>query len=200
MRRMMLAMGLALALTACGGEKYPLPAGQAYEALTSVGADGVSPLRAMGDVSLNVDSTPADSSVRWRFTRDGAELGAIVATIEPDGDQASIVSTEYIEGSAPDDNRNADMRGLIQGGMRQLIEESIRARFEGRPVNTELRKSLEIAAMQANIGGMMEDASASMEKAAKDFDDAKRESESRAATNPYTKTAPMTDLSKFDKP
>jgi len=199
MRRTAITIALALALAACGGEKYPIPATQAYDRLTSIGSTGVSPLMAMSDVSLSVDSTPADSSVRWRFSHDGDDLGTIVAHIEPDGDQASVVSTEYIKGPAPDENwRNADMRGLIEGGMRQLIEESIRASFEQRPVNPELRKSLEMAAMQANIGGMMQDVSASMDEEIARRADREREADSRAATNPYNATKPTTDLSKFN--
>lgn len=195
MRRFALIAALALSLAACGGEKYPLPAGEAYESLVSVGIpDGARTLTPMSSVAMTVDSIPDDSSVRWRFSKDGADLGAIVARVDADGDAASIVTTDYIEGAASGDPENKSISALIQGGQRQLIEEGIRAHFEKRPFNSELRKSIEFAAVQANIGNMMNEASASMDEFAKKHDERTSESASRAATNPYNATKPMTTL------
>lgn len=86
------------------------------------------------------------------------------------------------------------MRGLIEGGSRQLIEEGMRAHVENRPFNHQLRRSIDMAAVQANIGSMMNDASKSMDEAVARFDENDREAETRAATNPYNATRPSIDL------
>lgn len=201
MRKLLLLSVAVLALAACGGEKYPVPAADAYASLTSIGVpNGARPLAVMSNVAITVEQIPADSAVRWQFSKDGADLGAIVARVDPDGDAASVVSTDYIEGAASDAEENRMESNLIQGGQRQLIEEGIRAHFEKRPFNTELRKSIEVAALQANIGGVMKDVSASMDAEIARRDDREREYSSEAARNPYKATAPSTDLSRFDKP
>lgn len=195
MRRFALITALALSLAACGGEKYPIPAGEAYDSLVSVGIpSGAGLLAPMSSLAMTVDSTPDDSSVRWRFSKDGADLGAIVARVDPDGEAASVITTDYVEGTASDDPANKSFSNLIQGGQRQLLEEGIRAHFEKRPFNTDLRKSIEFAAIQSNIGNMMNEASASMDEYAKKSDDSRRESEASRATNPYNATKPMTTL------
>ena len=51
-----------------------------------------------------------------------------------------------------------------------------------------------MAAVQANIRSMMNDASKSMDEAAARFDEIDREAESRAATNPYNATKPSIDF------
>ena len=195
MRRFALIAALALSLAACGGEPYPLPASEAYASLTSVGIpNGARLLTPMSSLAMTVDSTPDDSSVRWRFSKDGADLGAIVARVDADGEAQSVVTTDYIEGASSDDPEHKSMSALIQGGQRQLIEEGIRSHFEKRPFNNDLRKSIEFAAIQANIGGMMNEASASMDEFAKSHDARTSDRASRAATNPANATRPMTNL------
>ncbi|QNN64756.1 hypothetical protein H9L12_10915 [Sphingomonas rhizophila] len=200
MRKFVLIAALALGVAACGGEKYPLPAAEAYASLTSVGVPhGARPLSPLHNVSINVEQIPADSSVRWSFSKDGADLGAIIAKVDPDGESASVISTDYVDGTASGDDQNRMEVGLIKGSQRQLIEEGIRAYFEKREFNSDLRKSLEMAAVHANIGGMMQEASASMDRAAKESNERRREAESEVARNPYTASAPTTDLSRFDE-
>ena len=51
-----------------------------------------------------------------------------------------------------------------------------------------------MAALQANLGTEFNDISKSMDKAAANFAEADRETESRAATNPENATKPSVDL------
>lgn len=199
MRRFALIAALALSLAACGGETYPLPAAEAYSSLTAVGSpDGAGALTAIHKVSMSIDSLPDDSSVSWRFSREGAELGKIVARVDPDGETKSVITTDYIDGPASNEGNNKPARALIQGGMRQLIEEKIRSHFEHRPFNQDLRKSIQLAALQSNMGAMMNDVSKSMDEAAASFDARDQERDSRAATNPANATKPNIDLEHKD--
>ena len=196
MRKFGLIAAFALMLGGCGGETYPLAPSDAYASLTAIGVPAdAEPLSVMHDVSVDFEALPDDSSVRWTFSHDGDNLGAIVAHVDPSGDKASSITTDYVEGSSPDDKwRNGKMRDLIQGGSRQLIEEAIRSHFENRPFDHELRKSIDLAALQANLGTEFNDISKSMDKAAANFAEADRETESRAATNPENATKPSVDL------
>lgn len=195
MRKFAWIAALALSLAACGGETYPLPSTEAFSQLSMVGSpEGTSALTAIHHMSVSVDSLPDDSSVSWSFSRDGADLGKIIARVDPDGADKSVITTDYVEGSAPDEGTNKNARALIQGGMRQLVEENIRAHFEHRPFNHELRKSIQLTALQTNMGAMMNDVSKSMDEAAANFDARDQERESRAATNPNNATKPSIDL------
>ena len=86
------------------------------------------------------------------------------------------------------------MRGLIEGGSRQLIEEGIRAHVENRPFNHQLRRSIDMAAVQANIGSMMNDASKSMDEAVARFDENDREAERAPQLTPTTPPGPRSTL------
>lgn len=196
MRKFGLIAAFALMLGGCGGETYPLAASDAYASLTSIGVPaGAEPLSVMHEVSVDFEALPDDNSVRWTFSHEGDNLGAIVAHVDPSGDKASTITTDYVEGSSPDDKwRNGKMRGLIQGGSRQLIEEAIRSHFENRPFDHELRRSIDVAALQANLGTEFSDISKSMDKAAANFEEADREDEARRATNPNNATKPSIDL------
>lgn len=196
MRKLGLIAALALALGGCGAETYQLPVAEAYASLSSLGTpEDARVLTPMDGVSINFEALPDENSVRWTYSHEGDNLGAIIAHVDASGDKASVITTDYVEGSAPDDKwKNGKMRNLIEGGSRQLIEEGIRAHFEKRPFNHELRRSIDMAAVQANIGTMMNDASASMDKAAASFAEHDREREAQAATNPYNATKPSIDL------
>ena len=114
----------AFSLTACGGEKYAVPASEAYQTLSSVGTPtGVSPLPGgISGVSVSFDTLPSDSQARWRFSHNGSDLGAIIATVAPSGDKASTVSLSYVDGTAPDSEwNNSRVRGMIKTSMKTLI-------------------------------------------------------------------------------
>ena len=188
----------AMCLTACGGEKYPVPAAQAFDTLSSVGTPtGVSPLPAgLTGVSVSFDSLPSDSQARWRFSRDGSDIGAIVAKVEASGDKASTVTLSYVDGTALDgEGNNHQVRGMIQNAMKPLIAEAIDARFENRPFDMALYRQISATTAATNIGGMMKEASDSMDKAiAKQ--NAERAQSAAQPNNPYAATEPSTDLSK----
>lgn len=198
MRRMILLAAAALCLTACGGETYAVPATEAYSTLSSVGTPvGVSPLPVgLTDVTMSFDSLPSDNLVRWRFSHSGADLGAITATVSPSGDSKSNVKIAFVDGSAPDDEgNNHQLRVTVQSAMMPLITEAVDSRFENRPFNMDLRRQVEVAALQANIGGIMRDVSSSMDKAVAEQKE-REELRAARANNPYDATKPSVDLSK----
>ena len=49
-----------------------------------------------------------------------------------------------------------------------------------------------------SVGGMMQDASASLDKHIAEEKQSKKEAQARAEANPYAKTKPSMDLSKFN--
>jgi hypothetical protein len=197
LKKIMLATA-ALCLTACGGEKYPVPATEAYATLSSVGTPtGVSPLpAAFSGVSVSFDSLPSDSQVRWRFSHNGSDIGAIVAKVDPSGDKASVVSLSYVDGTAPDGEwNNKQVRTMIKTGMKPLIAEAIDSRFDGRPFDMELYRQINLTLVQTNIGGMMKDASSAMDEAVAKQKEERAQSAARG-NNPYDATKPSVDLSK----
>ncbi|MEO6580505.1 MAG: hypothetical protein ABIN83_05080 [Sphingomicrobium sp.] len=198
MFKMILLGTAALSLTACGGEKYAVPASEAYQTLSSIGTPtGVSPLPAgLSGVSVSFDTPPSDSQARWRFSHDGSDIGSIIATVAPSGDKASVVSLTYAEGTAPDSEwQNRNVRTILKGSMQSLIAEAIDSRFDQRPFDMELYRKVSVATLQSNIGGIMKDVSSSMDKEIARR--AERDAMSDAqANNPYTATKPAVDLSK----
>ena len=206
--RLMFLGAAALLLIGCGGEEYPVPAGQAFTALSGVGTpEGLYPLPGgLYDVGVRFESVPADNAVQWHFSHEGDDLARIVAKVEPNGDAASTVSINYVEGTAPDENwRNGQARQLIQTGVQQLVAEAIDSKLENRPFDKQLRANVAATTTALSVGGMMQDASASMDQAIAEEKQSKKEAEARAEANPYAKTRPTmdtskptTDLSKFN--
>jgi len=198
----LLLLGVAtLLLAGCGGEKYQVPASQAYTTLTGVGTPSAFyPLPGgLNDVSVRFEALPADNAVQWHFTHEGDDLAKIVAMVEPSGDDASNVSVFYVEGSAPDENwRNGAVRNQLSAGVYQLVTEAVDARLENRSVDQTFVATVRNNITMASMGGMMNDASSAMDKAVERQKERERERESQGATNPYGATKPATDLSKFN--
>lgn len=206
--RLFLLGAAALLLSGCGGEEYPVPAGEAFTTLSSVGTPPeLYPLPGgLYEVGVRFESVPADNAVTWHFTHDGDDLAKIVAKVEPNGDQASTVSLEYVKGTAPDEKwRNGQTRKLLQTAVQQLVAESIDSKLEKRPFDKQLRNNVVATTTAASVGGMMQDASASMDKHIAEEKQSKKEAQARAEANPYARTRPSmdptkptTDLSKFN--
>lgn len=200
MRRLVVGIA-ALLLAGCGGEDYPIAPTQAYLALSEIGTPSVmDPMPAgLAPVSVHFEALPGDNSVQWLFTHDGDDLGRIVAKVTPNGDAASTVTIDYVEGSAPDENwRNGSARGWIKSGAYRLVAEAVDAKMEKRSFDMAVRQSVAAEVAAASAGAMMQDASSAMDKAVERQKQAVKESESRAASNPYAATKPTTDLSKYN--
>ena len=206
--RLFLLGAAALLLSGCGGEEYPVAAGEAFTILTSVGTPPeLYPLPGgLYEVGVRFESVPADNAVTWHFSHDGDDLAKMVAKVEPNGDQASIVRLEYVKGTAPDEKwRNAQTRKLLQTGIQQLVAEAIDSKLEKRPFDKQLRNTVVANTTAASVGGMMQDANASLDKAIAEEKQREKEAKARAEANPYMKTRPTmdpskptTDLSKFN--
>lgn len=199
--RLIILGAAALLLGACGGEKYPVPASQAYTTLAGVGTpEGLYPLPGgLHDVAVRFEALPTDNAVQWLFSHDGDDLARIVARVEPAGDNASNVSIEYVEGSAPDGNwRNREVRGLIRNAVQQLVVEAVDSKLDNRPFDMALRASINATTTAMSAGSMMKDANSAMDKAVEEQKQRERESRAQAEANPHTKTQPTMDLSNYN--
>lgn len=126
-------------------------------------------------------------------------LAKIVAVVSPDGDDASKVTLDYVEGAAPDENwRNAAVRNLIENKIYGLMVEVVDSKMSNRPMNQELVQLVRRDITMASMSSMMKDVSGSMDAhiAKQKQDEVMAEAES--AANPYAAAKPTTDLSKFN--
>jgi len=198
--RKLLIGAAALLLAGCGGETYQMPVDQAFQTLSSVGSSEFSPLPGgLYDVAVRFESVPADNTVQWLFSHDGDDLGRFIAKVQADGATASTVTIDYVEGSAPDENwRNGQARTMLQTGVAQLVNEAVDSKMESRPFDQALRAQVAKTLMMTSMGGVMQDVSASMDAHIAKQKQREMESVAAAEANPYSATAPATDLSKFD--
>jgi hypothetical protein len=201
MRKLVVGIA-ALLLSACGGgETYQVAPVTAFTALSGIGTpSGMSPLPGgLSPVSVNFESVPADNTVQWLFTHEGDDIARIVARVTPDGDAASNVTVEYVQGQAPDENwRNAQARRLIQQQIHRLVVEAVDSTMESRPFNEELRADVRRSVAMNSIGSMMQDASTAMDEAVKKQKERRAAAENAGSTSPYAATKPATDLSKYN--
>ena len=197
---------VALLLSACGAKTYPVAASEAYESISSLGSDTLEPLPGgLDPVDVSFESSPADNAIQWKFSHENDDIGTIVAKIDPKGDNASDVTVYWAEGTAPSGNwRNSEARALIKGQIIRLVNDAVDARIMKRPIDAELKKDVYAQVAMSSIGSMMEDASASMDKAAASFAESdkraeasRKESAARAATAAVGK--PTTDLDRSSR-
>ena len=191
----------ALLLAGCGGEEYPVPAGQAYTTLAGVGTPtGLYPMPVgLEEVGVRFESLPSQNAVQWHFSHDGDDLAQIIAKVEPSGDSASNISLQYVEGSAPDENwRNGQVRRLIKNEVKKLVVEAVDSKMENRAFDMALRANVSATTAAASVGAMMKDVDASLNAEIERREASERESETRAATNPHNATKPSMDLSKYN--
>ena len=182
MRKIMIGIA-ALLLSACGAKTYPVAASEAYEGISSLGSDTLEPLPGgLSPVDVSFESSPADNAVQWKFSHENDDIATIVAKIDPKGDNSSDVTVYYAEGTAPSGNwRNSEARALIKGQIIRLVNDAVDAKIMKRPIDKELRKDVIAQVSLSSIGSMMEDASASMDKAVAEFDKRDREREASRA-------------------
>ncbi len=198
--RLILLGASALLLAGCGGEEYPVPASEAFVTLSSVGTPaGLYPLPVgVHEVAVNFESLLADNSVKWSFSHEGDDLATIIARVEPNGDNSSNVTVNYVEGTAPDENwHNGQVRKLLRSQVQKLVVEAVDSKFEGRPFNADLRASVSAATASASVGAMFKDVDASLDAEIERREQHEREKEDRATMIPNN-SKPMTDLNNFN--
>ena len=191
----------ALLLAGCGGEEYPVPASQAYATLAGVGTStGLDPMPVgLEEVSVSFESLPSQNAAQWRFSHDGDDLARIIAKVEPNGDNASIVSLQYDEGSAPDENwRNGKVRRLLRNEVQRLVVEAVDSKMESREFDSALRADVSAKTAAASMGAVINDVSKSMDEEVERRAQRDREDDARVAANPNNATKPSMDLSKFN--
>ena len=198
MRKIFIGMA-ALLLSACGGETYQVAPVQAFESLSSIGTTpGMDNLPgALEPVHASFESIPGDNAVQWLFTHEGEDIGRIIAKVDPKGDNASVVTVYYVDGTAPGDHwRNEAARRLIKGQIQRLAAEAVNAKLTNRPFDNEIRKDVDMQVTMASMGAIMNDASNSMEEAAASFHQADEEARiSRQSSEAMRVGKPSTDLS-----
>jgi hypothetical protein len=199
--RLILLGAAALLLAGCGGEEYPVPATEAFDTLASVGtAHGLTPLPVgFEEVSVDFSSVPDENFVRWNFSHEGDDLGTIFAQVKPNGDNASIVTVSYADGTAPDEKwRNGKMRGLLKRQVQRLVVEAVDSKFERRPFDSDLRAQVSVETASATMGDLFKDVDKSLDAEIARRKERELESASReVAYTPEDASKPMTDLSKY---
>ena len=202
MLRSFLLGATALLLVGCGGgEEYPVPAGQAASMLAGLSySPAIAPMPvALQDVSVSFESLPGGNAVQWSFTKNGDDLGRIVATVEKSGEAASEVTVDYVEGNASDKGDFGQIRDQLRGGVQQLLIEAVDSTLDGRQFNMALRDQVDSNITIAMMGSMMVSASDAMDKAAKKGSTGSRRTygPKPVSSDPSGKAAPTTDLSRF---
>ena len=202
MLRSLLLGATALLLVGCGGgEEYPVPAGQAASMLAGLSySPAIAPMPvALQDVSVSFESLPGGNAVQWSFTKNGDDLGRIVATVEKSGKAASEVTVDYVEGTASDKGDYGQIRDQLRGGVQQLLIEAVDSTLDGRQFNMALRDQVDSNITIAMMGSMMVSASDAMDKAAKKGSTGSRRTygPKPVSSDPSGKAAPTTDLSRF---
>lgn len=202
MLRSLLLGATALLLVGCGGgEEYPVPAGQAASMLAGLSySPAIAPMPvALQDVSVSFESLPGGNAVQWSFTKNGDDLGRIVATVEKSGKAASEVTVDYVEGTASDKGDYGQIRDQLRGGVQQLLIEAIDSTLDGRQFDMALRDQVDSNITIAMMGSMMVSASDAMDKAAKKGSTGSRRTygPKPVSSDPSGKAAPTTDLSRF---
>ena len=191
----------ALLLAGCGGEEYPVPASQAYATLAGVGTSTALDPMPVGleEVSVSFESLPSQNAVQWRFSHDGDDLAQMIAKVAPNGGQASIVSLQYVEGSAPDENwRNGKVRRLLRNEVQRLVVEAVDSKMENRPFDAALRADVSAKTAAASMGAIINDVSKSMDEEVERRAQRDREDEARFAANPDSATQPSMDLTNYN--
>ena len=199
--RVIMLSAAALLLAGCGGETYPVPIAQAYPTLTTLASSaGLNPLPiGLNDVGVSLEPLPAENAVRLKFRHDGEDLGNYVVRAEADGDAASTISYEFVEGTAPDKNwRNGSAKKLIEREVPHLVSEAIDSKFENRPFDQTLLQTVGGRIKLAAVGGVLSESEKRMKEGGKRRRAAEQADEAAEASDPSNATRPMTDLSKFN--
>lgn len=152
------------------------------------------------EVNVAFESLPGGRSVQWIFFLKGNELGKLVATVEPDGESASTLQLDYVEGAAPASRLNSDVRSQLKGNVRQLLLESIDSTLERRPFNMALRGQIEANITSAMVGSAFQGVSDKLdaEIAAGKWNSDSAPADDSPQPNPNDAVQPSTDLSRFN--
>ena len=201
MWKKLLTGATALLLAGCGGEKYPISASEASSMLAGLSySPATSPMPvALKDVEVGFESLPGGNAVQWSFTKEGDDLGKIVATVTPSGDTDSKVAIDYVDGSAADKGSHAKIRAQLRGGVQQLLVEAIDSTLDRRQYDMALHDQVDTNITIAMMGSMMVSASDAMDKAVAKQKRRRQDSQGSGASVPSPSSAsqPSTDLSRF---
>lgn len=203
--RLTIAAALALLLSSCGNEEYPMSAAQAGSMLASL---GYSPSLAtmptpIAKVQVGFETLPDGQSVQWSFNRGRDDLGKIVATVMPSGDAASTVKVDYVEGSDRGGGTAGRLRMQLKTNLRPLFVEAVDSTLDGRPFDEAVRAKVE-AALAAGLGptmfsGVDESLDAEVERRReRDSDRPRRSSGGSSNASPHGAAQPTSDLSRFN--
>lgn len=211
--RAILLGSAALLTSGCNaGEEYPMPAAQATAMLATLADNpAVAPMPAPLNAVTNRFEASPDGSVHWTFIgNEGQDLGRIVATVTPSGEQASNVLVHYVKGSASGGRWMTDqVRAEIERHMPRLLTEAVDSTLDGRSFNMALRGEVEEAIKAGLTATMFQGIHSELRKSIDEADATERErdAERKARANreanarklppPEASTRPTTDFSQF---
>ncbi|GAA3999083.1 hypothetical protein GCM10022211_06220 [Sphingomonas humi] len=185
-------------LSACGGEKYEVPVTTAYQTLTSVGTPtALAPITgAMGVVS-NFQATPDDSRVEWKFTKEGKDVGRIIAKATASGDAASKIQLWYEEGSAADEGAISKARPLVRDKLKRVLWEAVDSRMDNRPADAALVQQIQIEVTASYAGEMMKQANSGFDAAIAEHRKDQMDTAYRQQSSTAAATQPSMNLSGY---
>lgn len=204
--RMMILGASALLMAGCGGaEEYPMPAAQATSILASLGySPTLSTMpAALGKMQVGFETMPDGQSVRWSFRRGRDDLGMIVATVMPNGENASTVKVDYVEGEDHGGGSAGRIRMQLKTNLRPLFVEAVDSTLDGRPFDEAVRTKVETA-LNDGLGPTMfsgVDASLDAEVARRrdrEPNGPSRRFDGSRKSSPQGAAQPTTDLSRFN--
>lgn len=204
------ATAVALSLSACGetSETYQVGVNDAWSKVASAGYAASSfgvPSALLGfDVRASFESTPADRTAYWVFTRKGNELGRLNVAVE--GDQASSTLTySYAAGNVSGEDEKIEQ--VIRQVAQPLFVEAVDATIENRSPDEKMKKSADAQSTKQLIGQAVNETYSAINKArleaeekwaAQDAEMAAQAAEDAAFSAQQNSGKPTTDLSKLN--
>jgi hypothetical protein len=182
MRKFLFAFVMAGLLAACGdGKSYPISANDVTNKLLA----SKPPMFVFGSSGANVMVTQgAGGAVRWTVLQSGKQVMRLVATITPDGDNASSVAVSV----EPPDNdaktaigKNLAENPAIVNLYRSAMVEQIDARLNNREFDMSKIRGQMAAAAIATMPKIQQSAM----QAAQDSSEMERDMRQRAADEAY---------------
>jgi hypothetical protein len=171
-------------LAACGqGTSYPIPASQVTGKLLSTKP----PMFVFGSTASDIMVTQGEGgAVRWTVLKGGKQVMRLVATVTPDGDNASRVAVSV---EPPNNDANSQVgknmadNPAIVNLYKAAMAEQIDARLNNRSFNSGAIQAQMVAAAIATIPKMQ----ASLDEAVKSSQDMEREMRQHAADAAYAR-------------
>lgn len=148
MRFWLIAPAIAAALASCSsGTRVEKPLEEVHASLVSMSpqADAMNLATQFPGTAYYIQ--PDGSRLIWHFQHSGKDYGRFVATLKPDGDQATYVATSFEESN---DAPAAGNLSFLRDIARIAGEASVAAALSGQPVDREAIRQRIVAQVAAD--------------------------------------------------